>query len=194
MSMPLKVILILWALAALALGLSGVTQRHPIIFVQSIGASTLLAQILAFSISKSFRAEAMTWSLRSLTLFQAWRIIPGALFLYYYYALGRLSTDFAVIGGIGDILVGLISIPAAPLGNADRPRLLKILLGVQLFGLVDLIFVLRAGVSAGLTAPEVMRPLSEMPLVLLPLILVPITLFAHFVAIAQLIQRLRALR
>jgi len=192
MSKPLKIILATWFLAALALGLSGIPQRYPIIFVQSIGASTLLAQILAFSFIKSFRAEAMNWSLRTLTLFQAWRIIPGALFLYYYYALGRLSTDFAVIGGIGDILVGLVSIPAAPLGTADRPRLLKILLGVQLFGLVDLIFVLRAGVSAGLTTPEVMRPLTEMPLVLLPLILVPITLFAHFVAIAQLIQRLRA--
>jgi hypothetical protein len=37
-----------------------------------------------------------------------------------------------------------------------------------------------------------MRPLLQLPLVFLPLILVPITLFAHFVAIAQLIKRLRA--
>jgi hypothetical protein len=191
MTKTLKIILSLWGLAALALGLSGVTQRYPIIFVQSIGASTLLAQVLAFSFSKSFRGIAMNWSLRTLTLFHVWRIIPGALFLYNYHLLGRLPFDFAVIGGWGDILVGITAIPMCPLGNADRPKLLKILLGWQVLALGDLVFVLRAAVAAGLANPPIMAPITEMPLVLLPLSLVPITLFAHFVAIAQLIRRLR---
>lgn len=194
MTKSLKLILALWVLAALALGISGILTRHPVRVAQAIGTALTLAQILVLSFSRSFRARAMNWSLRNLTLFQSWRIIPGALFLYYFYALGRLPFSFAVIGGYGDILVGLIAIPMAPLGAADRPRLLKILLGFHIFGLADLLFVIRAGFMASLNDPNVMRPLTEMPLVLLPLILVPITLFAHFVAIAQLIARLRALR
>lgn len=192
MPSTLKIVLTLWAVAALALGFGGILSGYPVRVAQAIGTALTFIQILFFTFSKAFRATAMNWNLRSLTLFQSWRIIPGATFLYYYYALGRLSYDFAVIGGYGDILVGLTAILICPLGTADRPHLIKILLGWHLFGLFDLLFVIRSGFMASFVDPNIMQPLTVMPLVLLPLILVPITLFAHFVAIAQLIKRLRA--
>lgn len=188
----IRIILSLWAVAAVAIGFSGVLTSYPIRVAQAIGAALTLSMILLFAFWRYFQNEAMNWGLRNLTLFQSWRILPGALFLYYYYALGQLPFSFAVIGGWGDILVGLTAIPICPLGTADRPRLLKILLTWHLLALFDLVFVIRAAFMASLVDPEIMRPLTQLPLVFLPLILVPITLFAHFVAITQLIKRLRA--
>jgi hypothetical protein len=185
-------VLLLWTLAALAVGVSGILVGYPVRVAQAIGASLTLAQILLFAVSKSFRQSAMGWSLRSLTLFQSWRIIPGSLFLYYFYALHQLPFSFAVIGGFGDILVGLTAIPICPLGSADRPHLVKTLLAWQALALFDLLFVIRAAFMASLADPNIMRPLTHLPLVLLPLMLVPITLFAHFVSIAQLIRKLRS--
>ncbi|HUS19911.1 MAG TPA: hypothetical protein VMZ25_09690 [Terriglobales bacterium] len=191
MTRTIKVGLLLWALVALAVGSSGVMAGYPVRVAQTIGAALLFAQVIFFFLSKTFRTTVLRWSLRSLTLFQSWRIIPGTLFLYYYYALGQLPFSFAVIGGYGDILIGLTAILICPLGTADGPRLLKILLVWQIFGLLDLLFVIRAGFMASLADPAIMRPLTHLPLILLPLFLVPITLFAHFISIAGLIQRLR---
>lgn len=194
MSRTVRAVLGVWSIAALGIGFSGVLTRYPVRAAQAIGTALTLAQILAYVLSRGFREQALNWSLRNLTLFQSWRIIPGALFLYYFYALGQLPFSFAVIGGYGDILVGLTAIPAAPLGTADRKHLVKILLAWQFFGLLDLLFVIRSAFVASLTDPTIMRPLTQMPLVLLPLLLVPITLFAHFVSIAQLIKKLLTAR
>lgn len=190
MSTTVKAILTIWILIALGLAVSRVLADHPVRVVQAIGAGLTLLQILAYVFVKPFRAQALNWNLRTLTLFQAWRIIPGATFLYYYYALGLLPFKFAVLGGWGDILVGLAAIPAAPLGTADRRHLIKILLAWQFFGLLDLLLVIRAGFVASLADPYIMRSLTHLPLVMLPLLLVPITLFVHFVSIAQLIKKL----
>ncbi len=191
MSSTIKVFLTIWVVAAVAIGISGILAGYPVRVAQAIGATLTLTMILLFSFWKSFQNEVMGWSLRTLTLFQSWRILPGAMFLYYYYSLGQLPFSFAVIGGYGDILVGLTAIPICPLGTADRPRLLKILLAWQFVALFDLVFVIRAAFMANLVDPEIMRPLTQLPLVFLPLILVPMTLFAHFVAITQLIKKLR---
>lgn len=190
MSRTIKVILTFWTLAAIAIVFSGVLTNHPVRVAQAIGTALTLAQILLFFLVKSFRNEVMGWSLRTLTLFQSWRILPGALFLYYYYGLGKLSYDFAVIGGYGDLLVGITAIFVCPLANADQKRLLRILLVWQVLALADLLFVIRSGFVASFIEANVMRPLTEFPLGLLPTLLVPITLFAHFVAIAQLRKRL----
>jgi hypothetical protein len=192
MSKTVKMVLAIWAIAALVVGFSGVLTGYPVRVAQAIGTALTLTQVLFFLLSRSFRRTAMGWSLRTLTLFQSWRIIPGSLFLYYFYILGKLPFSFAVIGGYGDILVGLTAVAICPLGNADRPHLLKILLAWQFLGLLDLLFVIRAAFMASLADPEIMRPLTQMPLVLLPLMLVPITLFMHFVSITQLIRRLRS--
>jgi len=190
----LTAVLIVWCVVALGVGLSGLLAAYPIRVAQAIGAALTALQIIAYFASRTFREQVLNWSLRKLTLFQSWRIIPGATFLYYYYVLGLLPFKFAVLGGWGDILVGLAAFPAAPLGTADRRHLIKILLAWQFFGLLDLLLVIRAGFVAGATDPNIMRPLTQMPLVLLPLLLVPITLFAHFVSIAQLIKKLPAAR
>lgn len=179
-------------MAVVGLASSGILTGYPVRVTQGIGATLTFAQILFYLLSKGFRQSALNWNLRSLTLFQSWRIIPGSLFLYYFYMLGKLPFSFAVLGGYGDILVGLTAIAICPLGNADRPHLLKILLAWQFLGLLDLLFVIRAAFMASLVDPEIMRPLTQMPLVLLPLMLVPITLFVHFVSISQLIKKLRA--
>lgn len=194
MSRTVRAVLGIWSIAALGVGFSGVLTRYPVRAAQAIGTALTLAQILSYLVSRSFREQALAWNLRTLTFFQSWRILPGALFLYYYYALGQLPFSFAVIGGYGDILVGLTAIIISPLGTADRRHLIKILLGWQILGLLDLLFVIRSAFVASLSDPNIMRPLTEMPLVLLPLILVPITLFAHFVAIAQLIKKLPGAR
>jgi hypothetical protein len=189
-SKTVKIVLSVWAVTALTVGFSAILPQYSVRVAQAIGTALTFTLILLYFLSKGFRGQALGWNLRTLTFFQAWRVIPGSLFLYYAYALGKLPFAFAVIGGWGDILVGLTAILISPLGTADRKHLVKTMLGWQFFGLLDLLFVIRSGFVASLSDPNIMRPLTEMPLVLLPLLLVPITLFVHFVSIAQLIKKL----
>ena len=69
--------------------------------------------------------------LRALVLFQCWRVIPGSMFLYYYYELGKLPFQFAVIGGIGDILVAVTAPFAAILAGKNSPAKLRALSVVE---------------------------------------------------------------
>jgi hypothetical protein len=186
-----KTLLAIWAIAALAVTLSGAYNDVPAPAIQGSIAGLTLALVLCFAISRSFREWTLSLSLRGLVLFQSWRVIPGGLFLYYFYLLGKLPFQFAVIGGIGDILVAVTAPLAAMLAvRESRPKLLALMVW-QVCALADLLMVIRAGLVNGLQNPPSMMPLTHFPLSLLPTILVPLTLFVHLITIAQIRELLK---
>jgi hypothetical protein len=181
-----KAVLAIWAVAALAVTVSGAYNNVPAPAIQGSIAGLTLALVLYFAISRSFREWTLSLSLRGLVLFQSWRVIPGGLFLYYFYSLGKLPFQFAVVGGIGDCIVALTAPLAAMLAVRDSRPKLRGLLVWQFLALADLLMVIRAGLVNGLRNPPSMMPLTHFPLSLLPTILVPLTLFVHLITIAQI--------
>jgi len=185
-----KIILAIWSAAALAVTASGAYNDVPAPAIQASIAGLTIALVVSWIISKSFCAWTLSLNLRALVLFQSWRVIPGSMFLYYYYELGKLPYQFAVVGGIGDILVAVTAPFAALLADAKSPAKLRALMVWQVFALFDLLMVIRAGLVNGLRDPQSMMPLTHFPLSLLPTLLVPLTLFVHLVTIAQIRQML----
>ncbi|MCU1286927.1 MAG: hypothetical protein JWO13_3277 [Acidobacteriales bacterium] len=187
-----KIILAIWSAAALAVTASGIYNDVPAPAIQGTIAGLTLALVLCWVISKPFCAWTLSLNLRALVLFQCWRVIPGSMFLYYYYELGKLPFQFAVVGGIGDILVGITAPLAAILADARSTAKLRALMVWQVFALFDLLMVIRAGLVNGLHDPQSMMPLTHFPLSLLPTLLVPLTLFVHLITMAQIRQTLVA--
>jgi hypothetical protein len=167
-SFPWKAFL-LWLVAAVALVASGVMQHAP--------AQAIPATIATLTIA----ATALLWRSRvplpALVTFHAWRVIPGAAFLVLY-SRGLLPFQFAVLGGIGDIVVGLMA-PFAARGGK------RAIIAFSIIGFLDLAFVLRAALLATLAEPSSMALIRELPLGLLPTFAVPISLTGHILAIRR---------
>jgi len=187
-----KIVLAVWFTAALAVTASGTYNDVPAPVIQISIVGLTLALILCWIFSKPFCEWTLSLNLRALVLFQAWRVIPGALFLYYFYKLGQLPFQFAVICGIGDILVAVTAPLAALLADPKSPAKLRALMFWQIFALFDLLMVIRAGLINGLRDGSSMMPLTHFPLSLLPTLLVPLTLFVHLISMAQIRKWLTA--
>lgn len=185
-----KIILVVWSAAALAVTASGAYNDVPAPVIQVTIVGLTLALTLCWIISKPFCEWTLSLNLRTLVLFQAWRVIPGCLFLYNFYQLGKLPFQFAVIGGIGDIVVAVTAPLAALLADPKSPAKLRALMVWQIFALFDLLMVIRAALINGLRDSASMMPLTHFPLSLLPTLLVPLTLFVHLITMAQIRKRL----
>ncbi|MBB5696545.1 hypothetical protein [Muricoccus pecuniae] len=115
------------------------------------------------------------------------------------HAAGRLPAPFAPVAGWGDILAGVLAVPAAwlALRRPDRGR--GAILTWNVIGAVDLI----AAVSLGLTSlPGPLRvfmgepgsgPMNVLPWIVIPGFLVPSLLTLHFVVFHRLRRKPPAL-
>jgi hypothetical protein len=185
-----RIILTIWTTAALAVTASGAYNDVPAPAIQGSIAGLTIALVLCWIFFKPFCEWTLSLNLRALVLFQCWRVIPGSMFLYYYYQLGQLPYQFAVIGGYGDIIVAVTAPFAALLTIPNSRTALRALFIWQLLALVDLLMVIRAGFVNGLLNPASMMPLTHFPLSLLPTLLVPLTLFVHLISLAQIRRKL----
>src|SRR5437879_2818699 len=185
-----KIIFAIWTAAALLVTASGLYNDVPAPAIQGSIAGLTLALVLCWTISKPFCQWTLSLNLRALVLFQSWRVIPGCLFLYNFYELGKLPFQFAVVGGIGDILVAATAPLAALLADPKSPPKLRALMVWQILALFDLLMVIRAGLVNGLRDSASMMPLTHFPLSLLPTLLVPLTLFVHLITMAQVRRKL----
>ena len=188
MTRKIVVVLFVWAAAATALSLSGILLKTPGPALQIILFSLVALMVVASAVSKDLRAWALNLSLRRLTIFHIWRIIPGTAFLVLH-SQGRLPWAFAVPGGYGDIAIG-VTAPLAALLVGPTSGARKITLALwNVLGLLDLANVVATAARLTLQQPGSMDLLRQFPMSLLPLLLVPITLMAHLIALAQLAQK-----
>ena len=121
--------------------------------------------------------------LRSLVLLHVTRFV-GIYFLVLY-RRGQLPYDFAVPGGIGDIIVAALALPLAlaPLADTTRQRAMRIW---NIIGLVDIVLVVLTATRLNLADPTQMHALTYLPLSLLPTFLVPLIIATHIVIFVRL--------
>lgn len=144
-----------------------------------------LTAVLLFSY---FRLAAVrSWvdalDLRTLVLLHVSRFI-GIYFLILY-RRGVLPYDFAVPGGIGDIIVAALAlaIVVVPLSTVTGERMIRIW---NIIGLVDIALVVLTAARLNLADPIQMRALTYLPLSLLPTFLVPLIIATHVIIYVRL--------
>ena len=152
-----------WLAIAIGVGAAGVLSAGPVRLPQGI---LVGLTVLTLAIAP-LRRWAMKVDIRALVAFHLSRFV-GAYFLYLY-SRGELPYDFAVKGGIGDILVAL----AALLVICKPAR--TGLIAWNLFGLCDILFV----VATAARLAGSMHALTVLPLSLLPTWLVPLIIATH---------------
>jgi hypothetical protein len=174
-----------WLAAAIALGCSGLLRsvRPPAPQIMIFGLTGML--IAAYWLSGSFRDWVKALDLRVIVALHLTRFV-GFYFLWLY-GRGELPYRFAVTGGWGDIVVatGAAVILASWPGFGARRWVLFIW---NIYGLVDILFVVTTAAAEAMAMPASMAALLRMPLSLLPTFLVPLIIGSHLL----LFSRLRA--
>jgi hypothetical protein len=141
--------------------------------------------LLAFATRQNFRRWVSELDLRWFPAFHLTRFV-GISFLLLH-RQGALPYAFAVPGGWGDILVAasallLLILPGGP---ARRHGLL---LGWNLFGLLDILFVVATASRLAFAEPASMAALMRFPLSLLPTFLVPLIIASHVMLFWRLMR------
>jgi hypothetical protein len=176
-----------WLVLAIGLGATGVVRRlqppaPPIVLFALTAALLTLAWGHA-----GFRAWLRALDARWLVAPHLTRYV-GVYFLYLH-GQGRLPYSFAVPGGWGDIVAASLAAGLLVLGP-PRPGWRRVVyLAWNVFGLVDLIFVVLTAGRLGFEDPASMAELLELPLSLLPTFLVPILIASHLVLAVRLLRR-----
>jgi hypothetical protein len=156
----------------------------------------IIAFLLAFAISSSFREFVLTLDLRLATAIQAWRF-AGLGFLALY-VNGVLPGFFAWPAGLGDIAIG-VTAPWVIVALIRNPAFAAspVFVVWNLLGLLDLVVavatgVISSGLAVDLVGPVTTAPMARLPLVLIPVYLVPIFIMLHLSALFQA-RRMKAL-
>lgn len=177
---------LIWLAAAIALGASGrvAELRPPAPQLVLLGLTAAL--ILAGATLPGFRGWLLAIPLRRLVALHVTRFV-GAYFLVLY-GRGQLPYAFAVPGGWGDILTATLALGLVLLmPNIERARLP--VLGWNLLGLADILFVVATAARLAFADPSSMAALLRLPLSLLPTFLVPIIIASHLLILVRLRRR-----
>jgi len=173
----------LWLGTAFFVGQQLLLQRLPPFGVPAVvlGLSALL--LLAYFRLATVRAWVDALDLRTLVLLHVTRFV--GLYFLVLSRRGVLPSDFAVPGGIGDIIVATLALVVvfAPLADASRERAIRIW---NVIGLVDIALVVLTAVRLDLTNPLQMRVMTYLPLSLLPTFLVPLLIATHIIIYTRL--------
>lgn len=182
-SRVVRLVIWLWFAAAIVVGWKLVLQRLPAPAVPAI-----LLGLTALLVSAYLRISALrTWidSLdpRYLVLLHVTRFV-GIYFLVLY-SRGELPYDFAVPGGIGDIVIAAVALGLVfvPLAEATLNRAIYIW---NIVGLIDILLVVASAVRLNFADPFQLRALTHLPLSLLPTFLVPLIIATHVVLFVRL--------
>lgn len=182
-ALVVRLIFWLWFGAAFFAGQQFLLARLPPLALPAIvlGLTSLL--LFGYLRLTAVRTWVDALDLRALLLLHVTRFV-GIYFLVLY-RRGLLPYDFAVPGGIGDIIVATLALGLvlAPLAGATRLRAIRIW---NIIGLVDLSLVVLTAARLNLAEPAQMRALTYLPLSLLPTFLVPLLLATHVVIFSRL--------
>lgn len=174
---PLYALLLLWGVLAAAAGAAGMVASSPVP-PPAVAGALVFAGLLAWALSARFRAWLRAVPLGALVAIHLIRFV-GAWFLVLY-RRGELPFAFAVPGGWGDILAAAsaaaLLVGAIP---ARTPAQRRVLLAWNVFGLLDILFVVATAARLYLADPLQLAPLTRLPLSLLPTYVVPLVVLSH---------------
>jgi hypothetical protein len=168
-------VLIAWFFAAVALGDSGrlalLDPPAPQILIAVLTGFLLLNGMVL----PGLRAWLARLDLHRLIAVHLFRFV--GLWFVVLYGRGLLPYDFAVKGGIGDVVVatGAAVLLVVPALAARR----TVVLAWNVLGLADILFVVATAARLGMHDPSAMRMLLVMPLALVPTFLVPLVIATH---------------
>ena len=175
-----------WLGAAFFVGQQLLLQGHPPLAIAAcvLGLTTVL--LYSYFRLAAVRSWVDALDLRTLVLLHVSRFV-GIYFLILY-RRGVLPYDFAIPGGIGDIIVAALAlaIVVVPLTTATGERMIRIW---NIIGLVDIALVVLTAARLNLADPIQMRALTYLPLSLLPTFLVPLIIATHVIIYVRLIQK-----
>jgi hypothetical protein len=170
---------ITWFLLALVVGkyrlLATLAPPFPQVVLFGL---TLILLLLYWKLSV-FRDWVLNVDIRVLVLVHSSRFI-GVYFLFLH-SRGELPYAFAVPGGLGDIVVATTAIFVAFISSTSGVKGFRILLIWNVFGFLDILFVVATAGRLALADPGSMSALTKLPLGLLPTFLVPIIIFTHII-------------
>jgi hypothetical protein len=172
-----------WLAVATALGVSGRTAALAPPAPQIVLVALTVALVAAGSRVPSFRAWLLAPDLRAVIAVHLTRLV-GFYFLVLH-RRGELPFAFAVPGGIGDAVVALTAVAwlVAPAAPEALPRLLA---AWNLFGLIDILFVVVTAARLAIADPASMQALLRLPLSLLPTCIVPWIIASHLLVSVRL--------
>lgn len=180
-------VLVVWLAAALAVAASGLLEDAPTPLPVILIWTPVLGFLVVFARSRSFREWVLGLNLRWPILFHVVRAGIGAGFLLMS---GReLPAEFAVPGGIGDIIVGtsapVVALYFVPASTALRRR---VVFGWNAVGLLDMLMVFATAQRILFFGddPDAMVELTRFPLLVVPMFVVPMVLITHFIVFARL--------
>lgn len=177
------VALALWLGAAALFTALGGLRAAPAPFPQTLLAGLTAALGLGYAVSPAFRAWTSRVPPRAVLVFHLTRFV-GFHFLTLY-AAGQLPFAFAVLGGIGDIVVASLALLLLAVFRGEPRAGSPAVQAWNLIGLLDILFVVRTARRLALEEPGSMDALLELPLGLLPTFLVPCIIFSHGVLLAR---------
>jgi len=158
-----------------------------------IGAFVMLPLVAAAALtaaSPEWRAALIGLPMPLLVGLNIFRLL-GVLFLLLA-AEGRLSGPFPYSAGWGDIIVGVLALPALWLATRPVPQAPQFLAAWNIFGALDLIVALALGITSGPESPLRLFEgadaslVQAMPWSFIPTVLVPFFLIVHAILFVQL--------
>jgi len=175
------VIFIIWFAAACLAGVTGLVEHLKPPFPQLI-----IISITAILLISGFKIK----SFREFLLNLDWRFIVGLHLVRYIgfhfiklFMREELPFEFAVIGGIGDIVIAYIATMILVFYKRIGS---KVLLIWNLLGLAEILFVVFTAARIGIKDPQSMAALLKMPLSLLPTFVVPIIITSHILLLIRI--------
>lgn len=173
----------LWIFAAVAVAQLGWFYRLPRPAVPGVIFGLVAVLYLAWRFISGFRAWVDALDLRGLVLLHITRFV-GVYFLLLYQR-GALPYEFAIPGGIGDIVVAVLALVVVffPFAEATRARAIYIW---NVVGLIDILLVVLTAARIGLSGTHPLTALRVLPLSLLPTFLVPLIIASHLAIFARL--------
>jgi hypothetical protein len=178
-------VLAVWLACAIVVGASGLYYGVAAPAIGAINGLLVALTLLAIYFIPALRAWVREVPLRWLVLYHVVRFV-GVAFLVFS-ARGLIPDAFAVTAGWGDIAVAvtalIVAYAALPITNRTR---WWIVLLWNVFGLLDILIVLRTGIGLGLADASQMLWITAFPWSLIPTFIVPLVLVTHVLIFVRL--------
>lgn len=179
--MKFIVVGLVWLLVAVAVGASGVLAQLRPPGPQVVLVTLTVALLVASRVSGGFRDWLKSLDARWLIALHVIRFV-GFYFLFLS-ARGQLPADFATPAGWGDIIVAtgacLLLLGWSRFGRPPA------VMAWNVFGLIDILFVVGSAAKHTVVDPLSMSALLRMPLNLLLTFLVPLIIASHIFIFAR---------
>jgi hypothetical protein len=169
-----------WGAASAAVAYGGLLAHvpRPLVPLALVGSVGLF--VLGWRRGGVARAIADHLPLRLAVGYHIVRAPIGAAFLVAH-AHGALPGSFAIAAGVGDIVAGLLAIPA--MLTTSR----RLVLAWNVLALLDILMVLSRGIpTIALGDAAAAAPFLRAPFPMLPTFVVPLVLITHLIVFARL--------